>query len=925
MLKKILIIILVLLVLLIGILFAAPYLFKDKIVEAIKTEANKNLNADFDFDDVDLSLLSTFPDLYFEMKNVRITGKDTFADIPLMRIGRFGLRLDLVKLFKGSKTINEIDVIDGDFYVKVMKNGRANYAIVKSNEGIEKPEEAESPLEMHLDKIRIENMRLIYDDASLGLKKYMAGADYEGKVHIENNHYSVEGNLRLDTLDVWFDGVHYLNNTNADFEHKLLISNDFSRYDIPFLKGKINRLGLKGKLLFDLRENGDMAMKIDIEGAQSDLASYLSLIPSAYMPDFSQVKTSGKAALEVKVNGVLNDKQYPAYHVVFKVDNGRIKVKDLPESVEHLNVDTKVDFPGGKDLDLTQIALNNIRFDIAGNTTQGYLFISRPMSDPHVKTAMKSNLDLGSFKKALPLQPVHDLQGKLKADFALEASVSDMEKQRTDRIQAKGYFNLKDFLFKSNSLPLTVKIPVLKTNVDPAAWSVDQWQLEVGHSDFEIQGHVDNYLAWFTGKDSSLVAVFLTRSGLIDLNELSRLSGDNPDETVSEDSLQAIRIPGGLSIELHSKAQKVLYDDLTLRDVDAALKIHDRKAELSGVLMKAFGGEIKLTGIYDTSKPDPYSGLGLMVNKARIDSTATSLTLMQNYAPLLKQIQGWLNLNLKAGMQLNQAMEPVFSTVDAQGELATGTIRPDHAAFFKQAASVLKLKALERPEIKAAKAQFKIEHGTLTVKPFKFKVNNMQSSLGGKVTLDRKLDFNWQLSIPVKMLGDKAQQWVGQFKNQMADWGIDAEKLENIEVTLKITGDINRPTIKPVFSRGTGKSGLQETVKQAVEEQVKQAVDSVKAVASQKAEELIKQAEAQGDALIAEAEKQAKKIKSEADKQAAELIKKAGNPLEKFAAQKAADKLKKAAYKKADQLVEKARRKKQQLIEEARQKANALK
>ena len=51
------IIILVLLILLITL----PYLFKDKIVAKIKEEANKTLNAKFDFSDFNLSLIRHFP------------------------------------------------------------------------------------------------------------------------------------------------------------------------------------------------------------------------------------------------------------------------------------------------------------------------------------------------------------------------------------------------------------------------------------------------------------------------------------------------------------------------------------------------------------------------------------------------------------------------------------------------------------------------------------------------------------------------------------------------------------------------------------------------------------------------------------------------------------------------------------------------
>jgi len=59
-----------LLLLLIIAAVAIPYFFKDQIVERIKTDINKNLDATVDFTDVDLSLLRSFPDFNFSMSNL---------------------------------------------------------------------------------------------------------------------------------------------------------------------------------------------------------------------------------------------------------------------------------------------------------------------------------------------------------------------------------------------------------------------------------------------------------------------------------------------------------------------------------------------------------------------------------------------------------------------------------------------------------------------------------------------------------------------------------------------------------------------------------------------------------------------------------------------------------------------------------------
>ena len=50
---------------------AAPFFFKDKIIEKVKEGINKELNAKVDFTDVDISLLRHFPKI-----SVRLEGLD---------------------------------------------------------------------------------------------------------------------------------------------------------------------------------------------------------------------------------------------------------------------------------------------------------------------------------------------------------------------------------------------------------------------------------------------------------------------------------------------------------------------------------------------------------------------------------------------------------------------------------------------------------------------------------------------------------------------------------------------------------------------------------------------------------------------------------------------------------------------------------
>ena len=84
--KKLVVFILLLLVLFIVGLASIPVIFKKDIIEIIKTESNKQLNATLDFDDLDLKLLSTFPDFSLEINQLSIKGEAPFDGVSLISI-----------------------------------------------------------------------------------------------------------------------------------------------------------------------------------------------------------------------------------------------------------------------------------------------------------------------------------------------------------------------------------------------------------------------------------------------------------------------------------------------------------------------------------------------------------------------------------------------------------------------------------------------------------------------------------------------------------------------------------------------------------------------------------------------------------------------------------------------------------------------
>lgn len=149
------------------ILLALPFLFKGKIIQSIKDETNKNINAKVNFsDDIGLSLIKSFPKLQLDIKQLSIVGIDTFKNDTLAYLPELSVTMNLMSVIKGDKIeINRIYLKEPMLNILVLENGKANYDIAKADSSA--AETSASTFKMALDELEVSNGNLVYEDKSL--------------------------------------------------------------------------------------------------------------------------------------------------------------------------------------------------------------------------------------------------------------------------------------------------------------------------------------------------------------------------------------------------------------------------------------------------------------------------------------------------------------------------------------------------------------------------------------------------------------------------------------------------------------------------------------------------------------------------------------------------------------------------------------
>ena len=243
-------------------------------------------------------------------------------------------------------------------------------------------------------------------------------------------------------------------------------------------------------------------------------------------------------------------------------------------------------------------------------------------------------------------------------------------------------------------------------------------------------------------------------------------------------------------------------------------------------------------------------------------------------------------------------------------------------------AKALKIKEIENTTLQDVSFTYRFEEGKMITDPFDVKIDRIKARVGGSTAFsDQAIDYDMTAKVPTAMFGAAAAQTAGSLLGEANRFlGSNIQMPADLDVTVKITGTIDKPVVKPVFAGGS--SSVKETVVEAAKEELNVQIDKAKedaiARAREEAAKLVAEAQKQADQIKADARREAANVKAQGYKAADDLVAQANNPIAKAAAKIAADKAKKEADRREQQFIAEADKRADGLVESARKKGDDL-
>jgi hypothetical protein len=451
--KKILIGLAVVFIVILAAAFIVPVVFKDDIKAAIDKEIAKNINADvlFDVNDFSLSLLSNFPNITAEVKNLGVFNRAPFEGVPLFVVDKVEVEVNLKDVLFGDQLrVKGISLIGPQIMIKVLADGRANYDITYPSTDTVVVAEEPSSFSFGIDHWEIVAGEVVYDDATIPFYTSVRGLNHSGSGDFSEKEFDLKTKTAIDSLTLSFDGVEYLTNKRASVDAIIGISEEFTRYTFKDNVTKLNDFALSAGGWLKMNE-ADFGMDIQFSSPENTFKSLLSLVPGIYTQDFAKIETKGDLAFAGFVKGTFSETQMPAFNLNLKVNEAMFKYPDLPTAISNINVDLLVDNKTGV-IENTVVDLKKMHLDFGSNPVDARLLIEN-LKDYAMDGQVKASLNLAELGKMFPLEGL-SMAGLFTVDASAKG-VYDSLKKIIPAVNAS--MTLQDGYVKSTEFPLPLE------------------------------------------------------------------------------------------------------------------------------------------------------------------------------------------------------------------------------------------------------------------------------------------------------------------------------------------------------------------------------------------------------------------------------------------------------------------------------------
>ena len=345
--------------------------------------------------------------------------------------------------------------------------------------------------------------------------------------------------------------------------------------------------------------------------------------------------------------------------------------------------------------------------------------------------------------------------------FATEALALDVntdydEKEEDLFLQWKPAIglDLSNAVFAMKDMNEDVLIPDINLTYGERGLHIENSQMTLGNSDFELEGDLTNLYEHFKNNDL-LVGEFNFTSEYTDVNQLMDMfSGAGAEEeaptqaaattdttTVQEDD--PFMVPYGVDIILHTKINNALAGEMEIHNVGGDLTVKDGILVLQEMGFTSDAAKMQLTALYKSKRKNHlYAGIDFHLLDIDIAEMIKIMPDLDTIVPMLKSFAGQAEFHFAAETNLKSDYSLKYSTLKAACSIEGQDLVVLDTETFDMIKKKLFFSKKTTNKIDSLDVQFTVFKNEIDVYPFAVSMDKYSAMLYGRHNLDMSFDYN---------------------------------------------------------------------------------------------------------------------------------------------------------------------------------------
>lgn len=577
------------LLILIGIAIALLFTQQQRLVRLAVNDLNEKFPGRLEVNGSEISVFQHFPYISIGLQNVKFFPNKSDSAKPIYEAERLYVGFSLPDILQQKYHVKVISLKNGHLDLVEEPDGQLNIleaSKITPDSGATTPNTKAAALDLDINKFVLKNLDISYFDPKEGQRLFT-------RIDRIQSSFTDNDQLMGGTL-----GGNFL----LDFTRRgdtTLLRHKHVSTELKFSYAKATklltlsevRLQLE-KALFNLSGTVDLmhdnSVDLHFAGDRPDFKQLFSFASEQVAEELKHFRYDGDLDFKGTIKGAIRKGVQPRIDLNFACTNAWLHNTKANKKLDSLAFTGYYTNGDSMSLKTSLLRVN----DIYARPGQGRFranFTMRDFTDPKILMQVNSDLELGFFGAFLGIPDLERITGRitLKMNFNELVDLSQPQKELSELTKGiQSELTIRDLTFRIPNYPYTVDHLNLHANMKDGYVKLDSLVCNIGHSDFRLDGSLEDLPALFHDQQKPVTLNFNAHSRLAVLHELLEK------DSVERNDQEEIR-DFNLGLSLQTSVSELRHPQPLPK---GQLKIHDLNASFKKYPhdFHGFGGDLTI-------------------------------------------------------------------------------------------------------------------------------------------------------------------------------------------------------------------------------------------------------------------------------------------------------------------------------------------